>query len=144
AATGDTEGARGRLRAALDDADTAPYGVLLLSRLIELDLADGRDPAGLLDTLVRVATPQVSPWSRTTLHSTVGLVHRDPDELSRAIDAARDGGLVFERARAQLVLGELTGDASAGLLDAYRTFARLGVDGLRRPARRRLHELGET
>jgi DNA-binding NarL/FixJ family response regulator len=141
AATGDPDGARDRLATML--TDPGPYGALLLARLIELDLDRGADVTGLLDTLVALATPQVSPWSQTTLARMVGVVRKDAAALTRAVDAAQDGGLVFERARAQLALGELTPDGSAGLLDAYRTFARLGVDGLRRRAGRRLHELGE-
>jgi len=143
AATGDPGGARARLAAELSDPATAPYGSLLLARLIELDLDAGGDVSGRLATLVEVASPQVSPWSATILHRTVGVVRRDPAELARALAVAEAGGLVFERARAQLALGELAGDAAAGLLEAYRTFARLGVDGLRRRAGRRLHELGE-
>jgi DNA-binding CsgD family transcriptional regulator len=138
AATGDTAAARECLSAALPDPRTASYGCLLLARLIELDLDAGRDVKELLDTIVEVATGRMSPWSVTTLHRTVGLARADPAELRLAIDAAEAGGLVFERARAQLILGE-----PAGLMDAYRTFARLGADGLRRQAGRRLHELGE-
>jgi len=142
AATGDPDGARARLTAMLADPGTAPYGSLLLVRLIELDLDRGRDVTGLLDTLVAVA-PNVSPWSQTMLARTLGVVRRDPAQLTRAVDTAQQGGLVFERARAQLALGELSAAGAAGLLDAYRTFARLGVDALRRRAGRRLHELGE-
>jgi DNA-binding CsgD family transcriptional regulator len=143
AASGDPDGARKRLAGALTDADSAPYGCLLLSRLIDLDLDAGRDPTDLLATLVSVASGRVSPWSVTTLHRTVGLVRRDPAALVEAVRTAEAGGLVFDRARAQLALGELVTDAAPGLLEAYRTFARLGVDRLRRRAGRRLHELGE-
>ncbi len=143
AASGDPDGARDRLRAALADPPTAPYGCLLLSRLIELDRDAGRDVTDLLDTLVSVASGRVSPWSVTTLHRTVGLARRDPASLTQAVRTADAGGLVFDRARAQLALGELVTDAAPDLLEAYRTFARLGVDGLRRQAGRRLHELGE-
>ena len=142
-ATGDPDGARARLRLALADPGTAPYGCLLLARLIELELDRGHDVTGLLDTLVALATERVSPWSNTTLYRTVGVVRRDPAQLARAVATAEAGGLVFGRARAQLALGELAGDAPAGLLEAYRTFARLGVDGLRRRAGWRLHELRE-
>jgi DNA-binding CsgD family transcriptional regulator len=145
AASGDAERARQTLRAALTDAHTAAYGTLLLSRLVELDLDAGgpeeAEPA--LKTLVEVATPQIAPWSKTTLHRTVGTVRRDVDALARAVREAEAGGLVFERARAQLALGEATGDAGDDLVDAYRTFARLGAHGLRRRAGRRLHELGQ-
>jgi DNA-binding NarL/FixJ family response regulator len=59
------------------------------------------------------------------------------------VEEAAAGGLVFERARAQLVLGELAVDAGEQLVEAYRTFARLGAHGLRRRTGRRLQELGE-
>jgi DNA-binding CsgD family transcriptional regulator len=136
AATGDPHAAAATLRAALDQPGGAPYGVLLLSRLLELQPAeDDRD--ALLKTLVEVATPQITPWARTTLHRTLGVVHRDPDALREAIADATAGGLPFERARAQLALGE-----AAPLDEAYRLFARVGAHGLRRQAGRRLHELG--
>jgi DNA-binding NarL/FixJ family response regulator len=145
ATSGDAERARRTLRAALTDAHTAPYGTLLLSRLVELDLDAGgpaeAEPA--LKTLVEVATPQILPWSKTTLHRTVGMVRRDGDALARAVREAEAGGLVFERARAQLALGEVARDAGDDLVEAYRTFARLGAHAMRRRAGRRLHELGE-
>jgi DNA-binding NarL/FixJ family response regulator len=71
-----------------------------------------------------------------------GLVERDPAVLARAVAEAEEAGLVFERARAQLALGELDPSAEPALVEAYRTFARLGAHGLRRRAGRRLHELG--
>jgi DNA-binding CsgD family transcriptional regulator len=138
AATGDVSSARERLRAALPDPRGASYGCLLLARLIELDHDAGRDVKELLDTLVEVASGRVSPWSVTTLHRTVGLVRGDLDALRLAVAAAEAGGLGFERARAQLLLG-----SPEGLRDAYQTFARLGADGLRRRAGKRLHDLGE-
>jgi len=138
AASGDVPAAVRVLRDALTDPSTAPYGCLLLARLIEL----APDPA-LLSTLVEIASPRVSPWSKTTLHRTVGVARADRASLVAAVNSAEAGGLVFERARAQLALGELAGDAAPGLIEAYRTFARLGAHGLRRRAGRRLHELGE-
>ena len=143
AACGDVEGARRTLRAALDDPHTAPYGILLLGRLLDLDGGAPGEAAAVLDTLVEVATPQTSPWSKTTLHRAVGTVRGDREALARAIREAEAGGLVFERARAQLALGELAGDAGDELVEAYRTFARLGAHGLRRRAGRRLQVLGE-
>ncbi|WP_030435691.1 ATP-binding protein [Actinoplanes subtropicus] len=138
AATGDPAAAA-TLRAALDQPGGAPYGCLLLSRLLELD-----PPPGERDALVKelVATPPTTPWAATTLHRTLGLVHRDPPELRRAVAEAESGGLAFERARAQLALGDLVDDEVPALDDAYRLFARLGAHGLRRRAGRRLHELG--
>ncbi len=140
AATGDREVAAATLRAALDQPGGAPYGCLLLSRLIELE-----PPRVERDARVKelVATPQTAtPWATTTLHRTLGLVHRDPRELRAAIADAESGGLPFERARAQLTLGELVDDEAPALDEAYRLFARLGAHGLRRRAGRRLHELG--
>ena len=49
---------------------------------------------------------------------------------------------MFERARAQLLLGELDEREVAALVDAYRLFARLGAHAARRRAGRRLQELG--
>jgi DNA-binding CsgD family transcriptional regulator len=145
AASGDLEEARRTLRDALPDPHTAPYGTLLLSRLVELELDAGAsgEVEPVLKTLIEVATPQIAPWSKATLYRTVGIVRRDRDDLDRAINEAAAGGLVFERARAQLALGELVGDAGDQLVEAYRTFARLGAHGLRRRAGRRLHGLGE-
>jgi DNA-binding NarL/FixJ family response regulator len=112
-----------------------------LSRLIEL-----APPALELDALVKdlveVATPQVTPWAQTTLQRTLGVVHHDPAALREAVAHADTGGLPFERARAQLALGELVDSEVPALLEAYRLFARLGAHGLRRRAGRRLHELG--
>jgi DNA-binding NarL/FixJ family response regulator len=143
AACGDIEGAGRTLRQALADPHAAPYGVLLLARLLELDQGAPAEVEILLGTLIEVATPQISPWSKTTLHRTVGTVRSDRDSLALAMREAEAGGLVFERARAQLALGELAADAGDELVEAYRTFARLGAHGLRRRAGRRLHELGE-
>lgn len=141
AATGDRVAPAVTLRAALDQPGGAPYGCLLLSRLIEL-----APPALELDALVKdlveVATPQVTPWAQTTLQRTLGVVHHDPAALREAVAHADTGGLPFERARAQLALGELVDSEVPALLEAYRLFARLGAHGLRRRAGRRLHELG--
>jgi DNA-binding CsgD family transcriptional regulator len=140
AATGDRDAAVTTLHAALD-REPAPYGALLLSRLIELD-----PPSTELDTLVKalveVAGPSISPWSTTTLRRTLGQVHADPDALREAVGCAQAGGLAFEAARAQLALGELVDGEVPTLVEAYRLFARLGAHGLRRRAGRRLHELG--
>ena len=139
AATGDLDGARRTARERLDDPATAPYGCLLLADLIDLEREHGAagEAAALVETLVKVATPQSSPWSRTTLARTVGTVHDDAVALARAVVEAEAGGLVFERARAQLALGD-----QDSLLAAYQTFARLGAHGLRRRTGRRLSELG--
>jgi len=140
AATGDRAAAAATLRAALAQPGGAPYGCLLLSRLIELDPSpDERD--ALVKELV--ATRQTAtPWATTTLHRTLGLVHRDPRELRTAVADAESGGLPFERARAQLALGELVDGETPALDQAYRLFALVGAHGLRRRAGRRLHELG--
>ena len=142
AATGDRQAPAATLRAALDQPGGAPYGCLLLSRLIELEPPEDELEA-LVKDLVAVATPRsVTPWATTTLHRTLGLVRRDPQELRVAVAEAGAGGLPFERARAQLALGELVDDEAPALVEAYRLFSRLGAHGLRRRAGRRLHGLG--
>ncbi|GIJ64092.1 ATP-binding protein [Virgisporangium aurantiacum] len=141
AAAGDPGGAATVLRAELDRAGDTPYGCLLLSRLIELEPA-GEDIDGLVKDLVRMAATSVSPWSLTVVHRTVGGVRADPQALREAVTGARAGGLTFECARAQLLLGEHDEGDGAALVDAYRTFGRLGAHGLRRRAGRRLQELG--
>ena len=145
AARGDVAGARRTLSAAADDPVTATYGCLLLGRLAELDLEHGRtgDAERALGRLVDVVTPQFSPWGKAVLHLVAGLVHRDGEELARAVREAELAGLVFDKARAQLALGEVAADASPGLVEAYHTFARLGAHGLRRRAGRRLQALGQ-
>jgi DNA-binding CsgD family transcriptional regulator len=139
AAAGDPGTARATLCTALARPGLRPYGCLLLSRLVELDPARAADA---LARLVQEAEPQVSPWSRTTLHRTAGAARGDAVALHRAVDDAAAGGLVFERARAQLALAELDHAAVPELVEAHQTFARLGAHGLRRQAGRRLHELG--
>jgi DNA-binding CsgD family transcriptional regulator len=141
AAAGDPGGAVAVLRAELDRAGDTPYGCLLLSRLIELEPA-GEDIDGLVSDLVRMAAASVSPWSRTVVRRTVGGVRADPQVLREAVTGAQAGGLAFECARAQLLLGEHHEGDGAALVDAYRTFGRLGAHGLRRRAGRRLQELG--
>jgi len=144
AARGDVDGARAVLTAAVGDPVTTSYSCLLLARLIELEVGCGHPDAAraALATLVEVAAPRVSPWSVTTLHRMTGLVEGSKEALVRAAAEAESGGLVFERARAQLALGELDAAAVTELVDAYQTFARLGAHGLRRRAGKRLHELG--
>jgi DNA-binding CsgD family transcriptional regulator len=143
-AVGDLDAARKVLIDAIGDPETSPYSCLQLGRLAELELAASRhaEAADALALLIRVATPRFSPWAKTTLHRVTGRVRGDRDALDRAIDEAGAGGLVFERARAQLALGELVTDRVAELVEAHRTFARLGAHGLRRQAARRLQELG--
>jgi DNA-binding CsgD family transcriptional regulator len=140
AARGDVAGARRTLRTAVDDPVTPTYICLLLGRLAELEFEEGRvDEAGrATDALAEVAMTGASPWWQSTLHRVTGLVHRDADELVKAVREAEAGGLVFERARAQLALGSEVAD----LVEAHQTFARLGAHGLRREAARRLHERG--
>jgi DNA-binding NarL/FixJ family response regulator len=143
AVRGDDEAARAILDGAGDHA-ASTYIDLLLARSAELELERGRvDQAHkALDRLVEVARPHVSPWSRVVVARVSGLVCRDTALLEQAVAEASSVGLAFERARAQLALGELSGDAEPALVEAYRTFARLGAHGLRRQAGRRLHELG--
>lgn len=150
-ARGDVDAARETISAAVDDPAHASYGCILLGRLAELELEQGRPDAArrAMDTLVEVAAARVSPWATTTVHRTVGLVTGDVATARRAVAAANDGGLVFEKARAQLALGLVCPEAGpeAGtdvddLVDAYLTFQRLGVHRLRRQAGQRLRELG--
>jgi DNA-binding CsgD family transcriptional regulator len=144
AARGDSGAARRTLMTAADDPAVATYVGLLLSRLAELQVEQGL-PDEAAKTLVRLSDlgqANATPWGRTTLHRTAGLVNGDTGEMMRAVREAELGGLVFERARALLFLGELDPGGGEGLVEAYRLFARLGADGLRRRAGRRLHELG--
>ncbi|MGZ3143533.1 LuxR C-terminal-related transcriptional regulator [Lentzea chajnantorensis] len=126
------------------DRFEAPYSCVLVARTIELDLDRGRTDSALdtLDRLTAVSSQRVSPWSRTTLRRVTGLVHRDPEPVREAVTEAALGGLEFEKARAQLALGEVTGDEVPALVQAYTTFQRLGVHGLRRRAGTRLRALG--
>jgi DNA-binding CsgD family transcriptional regulator/protein involved in temperature-dependent protein secretion len=144
AARGDSDQARQTLRAAADDPAGATYVGLLLSRLAELELEQGRtdDATKALARLVDHSGSQVSPWALTTLHRTIGVVTGDAAALALAVREAELGGLVFERARAMLALGELDAGGVDGLVEAYQILARLAAHGLRRRAGRRLHELG--
>jgi DNA-binding NarL/FixJ family response regulator len=144
-ARGDVDGARATLAAATDaQRGTPTYIALLLSRLAELELAYGSAEMAehAVRRLVDTAGSDVSRWARTSVHRTVGIVRADADVLLHALREAEDGGLVFDRALAQLALGELDQSTVAGLTEAHQCFARLGVHGLRRRAARRLHELG--
>ena len=143
ASSGDVEAARRTLRAALVDPHAAPYGSLLLARLLDLDEGVPGEAEALLETLVEITASHISPWSKTTLHRMVGIVRHDRRALAQAVREAEAGGLAFEQARAQLALGELVTDPGQDLVEAYRVFARVGAHGLRRRAGRRLHELGE-
>jgi DNA-binding CsgD family transcriptional regulator len=144
AARGDVEGARTTLVEAVDDDGMTAYSCVLLGRLVELDLAHGRveDARRTADRLCVVAADRVSPWTRTTVRRVTGLAGRDAAVLHEAVREAEAGGLVFEKARAQLALGLVDADAVPDLLDAYAVFQRLGAHGLRRQTGARLRELG--
>ncbi|GAA3462300.1 AAA family ATPase [Saccharothrix longispora] len=143
AARGDATAARATLSAAVAPDGASAYSCVLLARLVELSLThDLVDEArATLATLRSVAADRVSPWTRTAVRRVGGLVHRDPDLLRDAVREAETGGLVFERARAQLALGRHA-PAVPALLEAHATFSRLGAHGLRRQAGARLRELG--
>ncbi len=141
---GDLDAARKVLVDTIGVDLVSPYNCLLLGRLAELELAV-RDPDAaerVAARLVEVSAPRYSPWSKTTRYRITGVVRGDAGALRQAVTEAEAGGLVFERARAQLALGELVADAVDGLVEAHRTFARVGAHGLRRQAARRLRDLG--
>ncbi|MFD1152639.1 LuxR C-terminal-related transcriptional regulator, partial [Saccharothrix hoggarensis] len=144
AARGDAPRARATLVEAVDDDGMTAYACVLLGRLIELDLAHDRveEARRTVKHLRVVSADRVAPWSRTTVRRVTGVVERDADLLREAVREAEDGGLVFERARAQLALGLVDGGAVPELLDAYAVFQRLGAHGLRRQAGGRLRDLG--
>ncbi|MDX8146687.1 AAA family ATPase [Lentzea sp. BCCO 10_0061] len=122
----------------------AAYSCVLVARMIELDLERGH-PEAAEKTLARlsdVSATRVSPWSRTTLRRVTGIVRRDVESLREAVSEAALGGLEFEKARAQLALGEVSDDEAPMLVEAYTAFQRLGAHGLRRQAGTRLRALG--
>ncbi|WP_330273672.1 AAA family ATPase [Lentzea sp. NBC_00516] len=122
----------------------AAYSCVLVARMIELDLERGHPEAAekALARLSDVSATRVSPWSRTTLRRVTGIVHRDVESLREAVSEAALGGLEFEKARAQLALGEVSDDEVPMLVEAYTAFQRLGAHGLRRQAGTRLRALG--
>lgn len=143
-ARGEVDAARETLQRATELPELAAGSCILLARLIDLyvDQDLRRDAACTLDTLLDVAAERVSPWSVTAVQRAAGIVRRDTDALHRSLDAASTGGLDFEKARTQLALGEIDPTADTELTEAYVTFQRLGVGGLRRRAGARLRELG--
>ncbi|KOV81481.1 AAA family ATPase [Nocardia sp. NRRL S-836] len=143
-ARGAVDQAHDLLTSGVGDRLEAPYSCVLVARAIELDLDRGRaaDAEAALDRLAAVSPARVSPWSRTTVLRVTGLVRRDVHPVREAVSEAALGGLEFEKARAQLVLGELADDEVPALVEAYTTFQRLGAHGLRRQAGNRLRALG--
>ncbi len=143
-ALGESLAARAVLLAAIEAPGTPTYLGLLLSRLCELEVEQGDADAAerAVRRLVDESGIYHSPWATTTLHRTVGLVRGDPDTLGEAVRVAETEGLVFERARAQLILGQRETGRAEILVEAHQTFSLLGAHGLRRVAARRLHELG--
>ncbi|MFS8095971.1 AAA family ATPase [Lentzea alba] len=122
----------------------AAYSCVLVARMIEIDLEQGRSERAVeaLQRLSAVSSTRVSPWSRTTIRRVTGVVRQDADLLREAVSEAALGGLEFEKARAQLALGEVSADEVPVLVEAYTTFQRLGAHGLRRQAGNRLRTLG--
>ncbi|WNV89371.1 AAA family ATPase [Umezawaea sp. Da 62-37] len=144
AARGDVEGARHVVTTAVDALGKAAYSCVLLGRMIEIDLARGDVARGErgMEQFRDAFELRGAPWTRTTFLRVTGLVERDAEVVRAAVEEAGTGGLEFEKARGQLVLGGLDPDAVPELVEAYRTFQRLGVHGLRRQAGARLRELG--
>ncbi|MFC3896020.1 ATP-binding protein [Lentzea rhizosphaerae] len=143
-ARGDVDEAYALLAANVGARLESAYSCLLVARMIELDLERGRshEAQDALDRLSDVSSTRVSPWSRTTIRRIGGVVRRDPTVLKEAVSEAALGGLEFEKARAQLALGEVSDDEVPVLVEAYTAFQRLGAHGLRRQAGNRLRALG--
>ena len=129
---------------AVDELGKSAYSCVLLGRMIEIDLAHGATDRARreLDRFREVAELRGAPWTRATFLRVTGTVEQDADLLRGAVDEAATGGLEFEKARAQLALGLVDGDAADQLAESYTTFQRLGVHGPRRQAGARLRELG--
>ncbi|WP_199444257.1 ATP-binding protein [Umezawaea beigongshangensis] len=141
-ARGDTARARQVMVDGLGEPAMAAYSCILLGRLVELGVQTHQRSPADLDLLREVSARRVSPWSRTTLHRVTGLATGDVDAVREAVGIAEEGGLVFERARAQLVLGELEPTATEALGEACTTFQQVGAHALRRRASNRLRALG--
>ncbi len=145
-ARGEVDEAYALLGAAVGERYEAAYSCVLVARMIELDLEHGRADvaAEALERLDAVSATRVSPWSRTTTRRVAGVAHKDVELLREAVSEAALGGLEFEKARAQLALGELSSDSDEVpvLVEAYTAFQRLGAHGLRRQAGNRLRALG--
>lgn len=143
-AKGELDQARELIDLAVGINVEAAYSCVLMARLIELDLEVGDLDAAkrTLAQLHEVSATRVSPWSRTATRRVTGLVNHDVEMLHSAINEAETGGLEFEKARAQLALGEVDASAVPTLVEAYTTFQRLGAHGLRRQAGNRLRALG--
>jgi len=143
-ARGEVDEAYALLASSVGDRYEAAYSCVLVARMIELDLEHGRADvaAEALERLDAVSATRVSPWSRTTTRRVAGVAHKDADLLREAVSEAALGGLEFEKARAQLALGELSSDEVPVLVEAYTAFQRLGAHGLRRQAGNRLRALG--
>jgi DNA-binding CsgD family transcriptional regulator len=143
-ARGDVDAAYALLDTAIGSRLESAYSCVLVARMIELDLDRGRSghAVSALDRLSAVSARRVSPWSRTTIRRVGGVVRRDAGLLREAVSEAAVGGLEFEKARAQLALGEICADEVPALVEAYTAFQRLGAHGLRRQAGSRLRALG--
>jgi tetratricopeptide (TPR) repeat protein len=143
-ARGDLTEAYDLLAAAVGERLEAAYSCVLIARMIELDVERGRtkEAEEALDRLSAVSATRVSPWSRTTLRRVTGVARQDVESLREAVSEAALGGLEFEKARAQLALGEASKDEVPVLVEAYTAFQRLGAHGLRRQADNRLRALG--
>lgn len=130
-ARGDVDAACSLLASVVGERYEAAYACALVGRLIELWLERGAASAAsaALEKLLSVSDTRVSPWSRTTTRRVAGLVRRDVSLLQEAVSEAALDGLEFEKARAQLALGEVSDYEVPVLVEAYTAFQRLGRTG---------------
>lgn len=96
-----------------------------LELLVRIDPRSDRARTALAD-LEEIARHLATPPVRAAALFADGLVHEDRDRLEEAIDLFDRAGHPYERARTQLALAQLTGEARHERA-AQETFERLGV-----------------